>query len=131
MFGEQGRSKEFKKWEKEIIKYEGKIWQWKVFPSVIKIAKGCLSFANKNYEEAITAYLSGYIELVALEGYGTALYGMHINRIFNNIQKIDDVELRKHLLMRIKDTWSGEGLSEKFPGFIKRCELQLLTIDLF
>ena len=131
LFGEQGRSKEFEKWKKELFKYQDKIWQWKVFPPVVKIAEGCLNFAKKRYEEAVDVYLSGYIELAKIQGYGLALYGMHRDRVFNNLNRIDDVNLKRKLLMKMRETWKEEGLSKKFPGFIKLCESQLLIIDLF
>ena len=128
---ELGQTKEFGKWEQEIYGYQGKIWQWEVFPMVIKIAHGDLGFTNGKYEEAIESYLSGYMGLVKTGGYGLALYGMHRDRVFNNVEKVLDVDLRRKLLTRLRDAWKDAGLDEKFSGFIKHCELQLLTIDLF
>jgi hypothetical protein len=129
---EQGKEIEFKYWNCEINKYKDKIWQWNVFPAVIKVAEGCLLFANQQYKEAVEAYIQGYISLAQQKGYGAALYETHRDRVFNNIEKLHDSENKqKWLLTNLRESWRNAGLDNRYPDFIELCDLHLLTLELF
>ncbi len=128
---ERGNEPDFEQWKQEIQEYEGKIYQWDVFPHLIEVAEGCLYFRQGNIERSMDAYIAGYAGLVRKKGYGIALYGTHRDRVFRNLETLESASERRRWLAYLKEQWTEKGLAEEFPGLVGLCDEQLLNLELF
>ena len=114
----------------KILEYEDDVFQWEVFPPLLKVMEGRLFLEEELYPAALESYLEGYAKLVDEKGYGHGIYDSTISRFFDAIDGLPSSELRKDWLVKSKKYWNDKKLNKEYSGFIRECDNKLLTLEM-
>lgn len=118
-------------YQEQMAAYEGKVYQWDVFPLLMKIVDAELFYALGEIENALELYLAGLSGLAKTQGYGTALFHTHAYRLLDKWETLSDIDQVQQWCQRIAEVWEAEGLMESYPDLVKSCRLHLRTINFF
>jgi hypothetical protein len=112
-------------------KDDPRVYQFPVFPDLLKIEEGAFHYEMSDYETSLKYYLDGFTGLASDPGYGSARCRAHIEHLFSNIRKLNDPDLKQTWYDKFIKTWkttpmkdqSGRTVANAQPKLIEQFEL--------